>query len=299
MSRIGQGGDIIRGYLLNNVWLRTTAGPLAERGRFRETFSPTMVDYNAYGKNSGLVFQKSNYGPSKEKHGWDKHSIRVDYKELFQEPVKSPTGTPQYRKDLVGTSIPKDWHFEHNLLQPKKDSKLIDAGTVLDNLTGPYLGKAPDIGAHEVGLGTAWYGIRIWDLKAKLVYGIPKTWKKTELAKAAEYATLGCPDINNAKVLLTSTDPRVFALMKILPTEGKARWDLAQKAVSSEKGAITKILKFQDGLYIRLYQKNQNAILIASRVEPGGVLHVTAGCTMADLPKARLKMFQFARSFYR
>ncbi|KKL53201.1 hypothetical protein LCGC14_2277820, partial [marine sediment metagenome] len=42
-----------------------------------------------------------------------------------------------------------------------------------------------------------------------------------------------------------------------------------------------------------------NAALVAARVEPEGVLYVTAGCRSQDLPAVRLKMFQFMRSLCR
>ena len=71
-------------------------------------------------------------------------------------------GKPYYSSKLQGQLLPDDWHFKHYLLVPKAGSKLIDAGTVLPNLTGPYLGKAPDLGALETGLGAPWTGPPGW-----------------------------------------------------------------------------------------------------------------------------------------
>jgi hypothetical protein len=266
------------------------------------------VDYNAWGTGGVEPWSGVRYKELAAKHGWDSRSLYVEFPDVFQEKVSLPAGKPYYSSKLKGHVIPKDWHFDHYLLLPRPDSKLIDAGTVLPNLTGPYLGKAPDLGAHELGLGTAWYGPRTWDEAAGLIYGSPKGWAKTPLTQAAALASLGCPPVEslrverpaeNAKVLLTGKSPKLFALLCAEPSAGEARWTRARKLVASDEGAATKVLEFQDGLYIRLVRKGDNAALLAARVEPDGVLHVTCGCRQADLPKARLQMFQFVRSLVR
>ncbi len=298
-SRLGQGADILRGWILNNVWLRATPGPLASGGRFRPEINGARVDYNAYGTGGGEPWSGVNYKALAQKHGWDKHSIHAGYRDVFQEKVAIPAGKPYYSSKLKGKVIPKDWHFEHYLLLPKPGAKLIDAGTVLPNLTGPYLGKAPDLGAHELGLGTAWYGPRVWDEKAGLVYGLPKGWRKSPLTTAAKLADIGCPDAAGAKGLLTCESPRIFALLRIEPLTGEGRWRRGRQIVASDQGAQTPVLEFQDGLYVRLYRKGANAALIAARVEPDGVLTAVVGCRQTDLSAARLAMFQFVRSLVR
>jgi hypothetical protein len=45
-------------------------------------------------------------------------------------------------------------------LSLKKASKAIDAGVVLQNITDPYTGNAPDLGALEFGLPDVHYGPR-------------------------------------------------------------------------------------------------------------------------------------------
>ncbi len=299
-SRLGQGGDILRGWILNNVWLRGTKGPLAGSGRFRPGISPVRVDHNAYGTGGGEPWSSIKYADLAKQHGWDRSSLYVDYQDVFQDDVKLPAGKPYYSSNLKGNPIPPDWHFAHYLLLPKGGSKLIDAGLALPNITGPYLGKAPDLGAHELGLGTAWYGRRTWDEDSGLVYGIPEGWKKAPLAKVdrGEAFGLGARKMGTA-VVLSCPSPAIFAMMKIEPARGEARWTRARQMVSDDAGALTGILEFQDGLYVRLYRKGDNALLIAQRVEPAGVLHVLVSCRHADLPKARLAMFQFVRSLVR
>ena len=299
-SSLGQGADLLRGWIVNNVWLRATKGHLAEAGRFNPGANPTWVDYNAYGTGGAPLFKRFDYPKLAAEKGWDAHSLRVDYRDLFVDPVKVPAGNPYYSSRLQGVKLPEDWRFDHNLLIPRADSKLIDAGKALANITGPYLGKAPDLGAHEAGLGTAWYGPRNWDDESGLVYGLPKGWKKVPLSRAGEFASLGCPSGEDAKVLLVGERPaKVFALMRLEPMTGEARWRRARQIVAEARGARTKVLEFQDGLWVRLYRTGDNARLVAARVESDGVLHVVTGCRWRDLPKTRLTMFQFVRSLYR
>jgi len=298
-SRLGQGADLLRGWIVNNVWLRATTGPLAESGRFRPGANPTWVDYNAYGTGGAPLFHRFDYDALAGAKGWDAHSLRVSLPGLFVKPIKVPAGKPYYSSRLQGVKLPDDWRFDHNLLIPRADSKLIDAGKALPNITGPYLGKAPDLGAHEAGLGTAWYGPRTWDDESHLVYGVPTGWKKVPLARAKEFAPLGCPPAAGAKVLLAGDSPKVFALMRFEPMAGEARWRALEQAVSAAPGAETGVLRFQDGLAVRLYRVGDSAHLLAARVEPDGVLHVTVGCRWKDLPAARVRMFQFVRSLCR
>jgi hypothetical protein len=298
-SRLGQGADVLRGLIVNNAWLRMTEGPLASGGRFRPGASGVRLDHNAYGTGGADPFSSIPYAQLAATHGWDTHSVRVDWREVFREPVRAPSGRPYYSSKLQGKVIPKDWHFEHVLLLPKPGSKLIDAGTVLPNLTGPYLGKAPDLGAHELGLGTAWYGPRTWDEQAGLIYGLPEGWRKVLPGAAAKHADLGCPEAKDADALLACASPRSFAWMRVEPARGEARWRQARALVGSDQGAQTDVLEFQDGLYARLYRRGPNAALLAGRVEPEGVLHVHVGCRQADLARARLRMFQLVRSLVR
>jgi hypothetical protein len=291
---------MLRGTFLNNAWLRVTAGSLGYGGRLDFGSNPTRVDYNAYGTGGTEPFRRIGYAKRVAEQGWDAHSRRVDYRQVLAERVRVPAGRPHYSRGMHGMRIPADWQFEHVLLLPRAGSKLIDAGTALANLTGPYLGKSPDVGAHELGLGTAWYGRRSWDEQSHLVYGIPKGWKKTPLSGAKAYAALGCPVLApDARVLLTAESPRVFALMRVEPAKGEDRWRRAAELVADDAGALTGVLRFQDGLFVRLYEVSGAARLLAARVEPNGVLRVLVGCRAADLPAARLAMFQFVRSLYR
>ena len=297
-SQLNQAADLFRGLVVNNVWLRTTPGPLGSAGTFQPGANGAMVDYNAYGNGVGELFRKIGYPELAKKFSWDTHSIRAEWSKLFNEPIEPPTGEPRYMSKIVGYQITRDWQFNHPLLTPRADSPLIDAGTVLPNITGPYLDKAPDLGAHEAGLGTPWCGPRTWDAQAGMIYGVPEGWKKVPVSETTRYAGIGCPAAT-AGVLLVGEKPVTYALLREERRTGEDRWDRAKAIVADDKDAATKVLEFQDGFYVRLYADGKTARLVAARVEPAGVLHVTAGCSAADLPKTRLVMFQFVRSLVR
>ena len=299
-SVVGQGADVLRGTFVNNLWLRTTKGPVAQGGSFAHTPRPTVVDFNAYGTGGADAFGGMKYAEQAASAGWDRHSLRVDASALFVEPPRPPKGEPRYWSGMTGTAIGSDWYFDHNLLLPRGSAPIVDAGTVLPNITGPYLGRAPDLGAHEAGLGTAWYGPRTWDDAAGLVYGVPDGWRKAALSAVAECAGLGCPATPpGARVLLVRHAPDAYALLCVEPGAGNLRWERAQRAVAADAGALTPVLEFQDGLFMRLYDRGASAALVAARVEENGVLVAVAGCRTADLPAARLDLFQFARSLCR
>jgi len=301
-SRLGQGGDILRGWILNNAWLRATPGPLASSGRFRPGISPVRVDYNAYGTGGSEPWSGIGYKDLAAKHGWDKSSLHVGCGDVFQDRIELPAGKPYYSSKLKGQLIPKDWHFRHYLLVPKDGSPLIDAGTALPNITGPYLGKAPDIGAHELGLGTAWYGRRTWDDESGLVYGLPAGWEKVAPGKATRYRSTGLrvpKAAAGATVMLACELPPIVAVISREAAKGEARWRRARQLFADSAEPVTEILEFQDGLYVRLGRAGASAVLGATRVEPDGVLKVLVFCRQTDLPAARRSMFQFVRSFVR
>jgi hypothetical protein len=277
------------------------AGGAGRGGRFEPGGNGAVVDYNAYGNGGGELFRGLRYPDLARQFGWDAHSLRVEWNQVFNEPIAPPSGDPRYWSGIVGFQIPKEWQFNHPLLTPRAGppkSGLIDAGTVLPNLTGPYLGAAPDLGANEAGLGTPWYGPRTWDAEARIIYGLPERWKKVPLPSAASYAAIGCPTATEG-VLLASEKPATYALLRPERLDGEERWVRARTVAADGRSAATPVLEFQDGFYVRRYIDSRSARLVAARVEPTGVLHVVAGCAAADLPKTRLALFQFIRSLER
>ena len=80
--------------------------------------------------------------------GQDKHSVMVD----FDSFVKA---SPVDRQDIQRLYSPEDYDF-----QLKPGTAAIDAGTSLPTITDGFTGKAPDLGAYEMGKPIPHYGPR-------------------------------------------------------------------------------------------------------------------------------------------
>ena len=129
-----------------------------------DTGSPTpysALDYNGYYgvENNGALFRWNPTGDAAAKNyksyptlaafsratGQEKHGVMVDFS-IFQK------GTPPTRG---ATSIPDQYD-----LRLRPDSPAVDAGTVIPNVNDNFTGKAPDLGAYEVGQPLPHYGPR-------------------------------------------------------------------------------------------------------------------------------------------
>jgi hypothetical protein len=88
--------------------------------------------------------------------GQEEHGIEVDY-DIFQT-VQPPDPTQRY---AVYHMSDFDFHL-------KPDSKAVDAGVLLPTINDDFKGRAPDLGAYEVGGTEPVYGPR--DLKQKPFY---------------------------------------------------------------------------------------------------------------------------------
>ena len=80
--------------------------------------------------------------------GNEKHSVEVDY-DVFRKVAMPDKADPQRLYD------PKDFDFR---LKPK--SAAVDKGEVLPNITDGLTGRAPDLGALELGRPVPHYGPR-------------------------------------------------------------------------------------------------------------------------------------------
>lgn len=138
----------------------TIVGPIGSGTPTPET---CVVDYNAYrnvgktlrwfpypnGRLSLLDLQPVLYQTPEEfvkQTGFEKHAVwGFDYGDFVKLPVCTATNWPPYPEvDLR--------------LRP--ESKAVDAGAVLPQITDGFTGKAPDLGAYEVGLPLPHYGPR-------------------------------------------------------------------------------------------------------------------------------------------
>jgi hypothetical protein len=149
----------------NNLILGTD-GPVAVAA-FPFTTPYSVADYNGYRPNRGPDSPENQYswlGPDgkmagfktleslREASGLEAHGLTVDY-DVFEDlrmPIVPASGSipgPVYHA--------VDLNFK---LNPK--GKAVDAGVVIPNVNDNFTGKAPDLGALEVGSPAVIYGAR-------------------------------------------------------------------------------------------------------------------------------------------
>jgi hypothetical protein len=153
----------------NNLYLgRDTP----DRGilRLANAVSTNTSDYNGYRPNKGVASQYSWFAPAagqrvyepkaedwksfatladyKAATGQEAHSIEVDF-DIFEN-LRPPD--PAKRFDV--------YHAMDINLKLKPGSRAVDAGIVIPTVNENFVGKAPDLGAHEVGAPPLQYGPR-------------------------------------------------------------------------------------------------------------------------------------------
>jgi hypothetical protein len=139
---------------------------------FSTTTNYSTSDYNAFGLNHASQYNFEWNSPSfdvaadydythkpivrefktlqeySEATGQDEHSILVDY-DVFVNVPKADGADPQRLYN------PEDMDF-----QLRQHSPAIDAGVELPTINDDYSGRAPDLGAYEVGRPLPHYGPR-------------------------------------------------------------------------------------------------------------------------------------------
>ena len=277
-----------QGIWVNNFW--------AQLPKRRLGYSPVRIDkarygrmaHNAYDTGGDPIWKLSRHYTlaDMQKEGLEQNSMMVRAGEaLANVPADLRKGTAAAVLARTG-------------------GRLVDVGTILPNVLGPFRGKAPDIGAHEVGLGTPWVGPRRYTPDG-LAYGLPTGWQVAGADRLAEYASLGAPaKPGNVKLLLTRRRPGAFLLVAFQPADGDERWRLFSQIVETPPAAAgtEKPAHFRDGLAARLGRRRAGraelAVLVGARVEPDGVLKILGGCAREDLPRLRRQLFTFVRSLY-
>ena len=200
----------------------------------------------------------------------------------------------------VGTDLP---------IIPVAGGPLIDSGTGdaitgLENLIGPFLGSAPDAGAHELGLGTAWTGPR--DFTNLLAYGLPAGWSVAPLGELSNYQDFGAPasvGANDFRLLLVQDNPgdaRAFLLVTFEQLAGNSRWSRYDDILDGDAGDTVQVgpVDFRDGLGGSLVSRGANVNLVGARVDDEGVLNVLGGVVPGQLGQVQDEMFTFIRSLY-
>jgi hypothetical protein len=103
-----------------------------------------LTDY----KDAPVVRRYKTLADYQAATGQDKHSVLVDYSVFMNVPMPEIS-------DLQHLYNPEDYDF-----RLKPNSAAVDKGVVLPNITDGYTGKAPDLGAYEVGATPPVYGPR-------------------------------------------------------------------------------------------------------------------------------------------
>jgi hypothetical protein len=128
-----------------------------DREQVRPTaFKPTWmsdVDYDGF-----------DWGEAKDAFRWDDGKLTY-YKDLasFAQAVGIERNGVRVRKEELFEkyNLPATpGRVAPPLLALRKGCNTIDAGTRLPNLNDDFVGKAPDLGAHEYGLAPLTYGPR-------------------------------------------------------------------------------------------------------------------------------------------
>ncbi|MGH8219585.1 MAG: hypothetical protein ACREUT_13635 [Steroidobacteraceae bacterium] len=85
----------------------------------------------------------------------DRHSILVDF-DVFRNVRMPQRNDPQHLYD------PEDFDF-----RLRAHSAPVDAGTILPTITDGFTGRAPDLGAYELGRPMPHYGPRVWPVGSR------------------------------------------------------------------------------------------------------------------------------------
>ena len=142
--------------------------------KFPFTTSYSIADYNGYRPNQGAESFENQYRwlslngeweefktlkDLKKASGLEAHGIEIDYDvfENLEKPIQGPVGTPF--GEMPGPVYHAvDLNFK---LNPK--GKAVDTGVIIPNVNDNFNGKAPDLGALEVGAPPVIYGARWLD----------------------------------------------------------------------------------------------------------------------------------------
>jgi len=111
-----------------------------------------VADYNSRGHNAKLENRAfESLAEYQKATGQDQHSIMVDYDEFVHVPRLDGHDVKTVQK------LYKAEDFDFRL---KPDAAAVDKGVVLPNVTDGFAGRAPDLGALEIGQAVPHYGPR-------------------------------------------------------------------------------------------------------------------------------------------
>ena len=153
----------------NNLYLgRDTP----DRGilRLANSVATNTSDYNGYRPNKGVASQYSWFAPpagqrvyEPKASDWKTFSTLADYKAATGQEAHSIEVDFDIFENLQPPDPAKRFDVYHAMdinLKLKPGSRAVDAGIVIPTVNENFVGKAPDLGAHEVGAPPLQYGPR-------------------------------------------------------------------------------------------------------------------------------------------
>lgn len=234
------------GIWVNNVWGNLLGGHLGSTYEDFTKDKTMLLDYNAYHTGESSFFQKARKPillKDVQANGLEINSFQIDiFKELNNLEAKVEERDP-------GTSKP---------LYPKENSKLIDTGLFVNNVSLPYMGNAPDRGAFESGMGFSWFGPRLYSPNG-FCYGLPENWVEMKMDDKNSPISL-INNLNKAKITVKFkklNDSNFEAIQKehfksIDSKNIKVFFDstYASEILLEEKGAFFALQKDFDGVWL-------------------------------------------------
>ena len=275
---------LFTGLWANNIWGQKKGRLGRGRGSFPKK-NMRLMDHNAYATTGKTLWTfGSHYSLKKmQSIGLEKNSHKVeDAAELL-------THVPKNTKAGTGETM-----------LPKPGSVLIDGGTILPNITGPYLGPAPDIGAYELGLGVPYIGPRTYG-PGNLAYGLSEGWKSVPVSSLREYAALGAPKApaSGTAVLLVRENPKAFVLVAFAPESAGDAWKTIESELPLADATApeeNRVIVFFDNLRARMARKGKAVALKAYQVSPNGLWHIVGGCALKDRERVQPELFALVGS---
>jgi len=153
----------------NNLFLGSDGPTYIAKFPYTTTYS--VADYNGYRPNQGPESPENQYrwlSPNGETvefktlknlskaSSLEKHGITVDYDifENLEKPIQAPVDTP------LGDMPTRVYHAVDLNFKLNPKGKAVDVGVIIPNINDGFNGKAPDLGALEIGSPTPTYGAR-------------------------------------------------------------------------------------------------------------------------------------------
>jgi len=178
-----------------------------------------------------------------------------------------------------------------------------DAIAGLANLVGPFLGKAPDVGAFQLGLGIPWTGPR--EFVPQLAFGVPTGWTRELPAALKPYQALGAPRIKpGTRVILVNEAKQSFLVATFTPHSASRKWKMFEQYMANkirQKNIVPRV-DFRDGLAAKIHpttiKGRRVAQFVGARVDDDGVLTIVGGVPLKGLESVQDDWFTFIRSLY-